>query len=252
MPSRKRNKAKEKRAKAAAAQSQARPKQSKWERWARWGRIKEEVQCSHGCDLIPMPGHAVYEFMNAIEEGVDSIESELEAIEKSFALHPEVWKDAEMRNISIRVLSAVGANLILYGKDTESILAGYIAKVMIILEHYNGEDDLGPAIVRGVALLRRSCADGMKFKYGNSRDVIRFFSKKVPCSCLEKKHKHAKKTMPKESRCDGCMVVKERKSLMVCSRCRIAHYCCRECQVADWPNHGALCRIIVEQLALDS
>jgi len=31
--------------------------------------------------------------------------------------------------------------------------------------------------------------------------------------------------------------------LLKCSKCGLAKYCSRECQVADWPNHKKLCRL---------
>ena len=147
-----------------------------------------------------------------------------------------------MRRIAIQIMSTVGTNLILRQEMEieKTVPIGVFAKTIIPLERYNGEDTLDLALFRGTAAV-------IKFNSCNSRDVIGFFSKRIPCSCLERKYKHAKKTMPKVSTCEGCKSVKERKSLMVCSRCRIVHYCCRECQVVDWPNHAVDCHFLVAQ-----
>lgn len=39
------------------------------------------------------------------------------------------------------------------------------------------------------------------------------------------------------------------KQLSKCGRCLLAYYCCRECQVADWKNHKALCKDKQEQVS---
>ena len=35
----------------------------------------------------------------------------------------------------------------------------------------------------------------------------------------------------------------ERSSVRVCSKCRLAHYCSRQCQIDDWPVHKNDCLI---------
>ena len=37
-------------------------------------------------------------------------------------------------------------------------------------------------------------------------------------------------------------LIKELPSLSICSRCRLARYCSRECQVSDYKNHKSLCK----------
>ena len=71
----------------------------------------------------------------------------------------------------------------------------------------------------------------------NMRDVLKFYRKRVACSCLKDIHLEARKTLPKLGVCFCCESVKERALLMVCSRCRYSQYCSRKCQIADWPKH---------------
>jgi len=74
------------------------------------------------------------------------------------------------------------------------------------------------------------------------RDLLKFYRKRTSCSCLKKTHLKARKTSPKTGICFGCGKEKERASLSVCSRCKIGiGYCSRECQVATWPLHKAVC-----------
>ncbi len=37
--------------------------------------------------------------------------------------------------------------------------------------------------------------------------------------------------------CGNC----KKEAIKKCSRCEAVYYCCRECQVNDWPNHKGLC-----------
>jgi len=76
---------------------------------------------------------------------------------------------------------------------------------------------------------------------GNERDVVRFLKKRISCSCLNDMHKQAKK-LPKVGMCYGCKKKKERKDLMICNSCRIAQYCCIDCQEQDWSKHKRMCR----------
>jgi hypothetical protein len=39
--------------------------------------------------------------------------------------------------------------------------------------------------------------------------------------------------------CNNCQEKKEK--LMTCGKCKIAKYCCKECQVLDWDNHKESC-----------
>ena len=78
------------------------------------------------------------------------------------------------------------------------------------------------------------------------RDALKFFSKRVSCSCLKTMHQKARTTLPKLGRCTGCNRIKERVALSVCSRCMITQYCSRECQVTDWPQHKKACDEIVK------
>ena len=73
------------------------------------------------------------------------------------------------------------------------------------------------------------------------RDLLKLYSKRITCSCLKKMYSEARKTLPKVGSCESCAKVMERSSLMVCSKCRVHQYCCRECQVTAWPKNKNSC-----------
>ena len=78
---------------------------------------------------------------------------------------------------------------------------------------------------------------------GGERDQIRFFAKRLTCSCLKERYARAK-SEPKIGPCHHCMQVKKGASLRVCDGCRIAQYCAVGCQRADWLEHKKICDFV--------
>ena len=85
--------------------------------------------------------------------------------------------------------------------------------------------------------------------WANDRALVSFFRKRIHCKCLDEKNEE-KKGQTKSSMCyhDKCKFNRfqrvEKSKTMCCSRCRSAHYCSRDCQVADWPRHKLYCHEI--------
>ena len=73
------------------------------------------------------------------------------------------------------------------------------------------------------------------------REMLKFYSKRLSCSCLKEKYKHTRKTLPKIGQCWQCKQEKERASFVTCGRCKVPLYCSRGCQVADWLDHENDC-----------
>ncbi len=86
----------------------------------------------------------------------------------------------------------------------------------------------------------------LKLYNADEHTLCSFFRNRIPCSCLNKKYKEVKSLTKK----DVCWNIDcnqpdrfdvDNKSIMCCSRCRQASYCCRECQEIDWPKHKINC-----------
>ena len=79
---------------------------------------------------------------------------------------------------------------------------------------------------------------------GNMAQGLHFLRKRIPCNCLDAMYKKARDVLPRIPRCSNmnCRAFTDKKELQVCTKCKTAQYCSRECQVADWPEHKHRCR----------
>ena len=88
-----------------------------------------------------------------------------------------------------------------------------------------------------IVVKRRATKAGYKFIRGNRRDVVKFVVKRLPCTCLTELHHTIREKVLKVGNCFGCANRLPRSQLLVCTGCRIAEYCSKECQRAHWSNH---------------
>ena len=76
---------------------------------------------------------------------------------------------------------------------------------------------------------------------GCERSTVKFYYKRISCSCLDTKYEEMK-CQPKKGVCSGCDQYKDRSTLRVCAGCNRHQYCSRKCQIDDLPNHKAMCK----------
>lgn len=249
MPSRKRNKGKDRKVKKAEMKAEA-EKVETYEIWKSWALGRghgvnergELVQwretatpplsattfniCNHREHvLIPGIDHPVSKYLNVFFNG-RTLKRE------TFVLHAEVHNNDSYRKMAIHILVSVGTNF-LTARIPESEVYK-IADAIAFLENYEGDFDSAFYSRRYNNKLR-----DLNLGLGCSirRDILKFFSKRIACSCLKEMYSDARRSLPKVGQCNNCGVIKERVLLSVCSRCRIAQYCSRECQVYDWSRH---------------
>ena len=267
--SRKKNKGKERKAKKVKNEREIAHKM-----W--WGMAKGDakfvgktVTCDHGFggdDLVPndieLPNdldHPVASFMNdlIVNWNRDKDGSVLNKITSLFKTHTQVWNDDSYKKMVINIMIRIGTNNMLV--ETGANIGGAIsmAKSITLLEHYNGDGCLNKTInSRRVQTKMRdlnssTCIDlaeisNIRISNIRSREVLKFFFKRISCSCLKEMYQVARRTQPKTGNCFGCRQEKERVALSVCSRCMVHHYCSRKCQVADWPKHKKECDILCQ------
>ena len=171
-------------------------------------------------------------FMNKANNANVHVEKYLQ---DTFTRHQEVWDNESNREMAINMFIAIGTNLLLSNKRGNS----FLAQATVILENYDGIGIIS-------TLNSRVTATKMRDLLGSSakhRDELKFFRKRTSCKCLKDMHLEVRKVSPKLGTCYHCKEEKGRALLMVCSSCRIAHYCSRQCQVANWSGHKRECNI---------
>lgn len=60
----------------------------------------------------------------------------------------------------------------------------------------------------------------------------------------EKKPNTSTKGLSSTNKCGECSLPAEKK----CSSCELAYYCCRQCQVKNWPTHKSFCKLNAKRL----
>ena len=250
MPSRKRDKGKERKAKKAEqeakkVESERGIARKTWQGWARGEDMYEPdrwrviTQCNHGCALI-IPddnSHPVTNFMDTFftdcffNEGTHIVDN----LTDTFNQYPEVWNTGPYQKMTRDLMLRIGTNLILGNKANVWAVLREIAHIVMLLDNYDGSGSIDSTVNSRVVLskMRDICS---------LRDLLKFYRKRTTCSCLKKMHLETRKSRPKKiGGCHNCGQKKDRALLAVCSRCRIFHYCSRECQIAAWPKHKRMC-----------
>jgi hypothetical protein len=255
---RKREKGKARKAKAAAAaqlaatqevpcnaRALARQSMVDSQEWRIWAMVGLTHGCNHGCPVLPAPDHVVSLFMDAMWDRSGVQESVVRFISNIFDNYRQVWDNATLRKLALNILLAIGTNTILGTDDLDLQDAmNYLAVTTAVMEQYNGNGKDGFHL----AMCKTNLVAG-DTRWGGERENIRFYLKRISCTCLKAKYSMIKKLQPtRTSGCDICKQIKVRSSMMLCGRCKVVQYCSKECQAADWPIHKCHCRIIHEQI----
>ncbi len=85
-----------------------------------------------------------------------------------------------------------------------------------------------PSVLMEVFRSSAGSLKNMDIAFGCDRSLIKFFTERIPCSCLDDIHAAAKLYLPKISLCDHCGIKSERRSMLWCSKCRAFQFCSRE------------------------
>lgn len=208
MPSRKRAKGKER--KASLAIKRAALARASWFQFIKYGEQNKSIQCRHGLDelsiSIPPQGHCVSNMLDVFGKDTDDSneQSMYEFMEELFNEHPEVWGDDNNRTMAMNILLNLGTNHILRG---EYITASSYARAAAVIEKHEMGGSFESAFFRGARNV-------IKINGGNRRDLLKFYYKRISCSCLKFKYKNAAKL--KRGNCFGCLQTFDRTVLYVC------------------------------------
>ena len=254
MPSRKRNQGKQRKAKAASAatttsaSSEALLQSSEQDdKLAQLINNLSLKKCDHGRPTLA-EGDACKLFMSEFERSL-VLPNDNKAICIYNCAYEALQSAADYSHIQINgydveqasdCLFALGADFLLEAVHTRQegpLLKAYAVAVAIVLcensSHALQQDQIGayPVICKRIGDLTG----------GGSRETVSFFAKRLDCSCLKEMYKHVKGEK-KTAICCHCHQTKERKTLMLCSECKIAQYCSAKCQKDHWPKHKNHCR----------
>ena len=203
-------------------------------------------KCLHG---IPQKLDEVsFQFMDAFRASFnDALDADVNSDGCSFpsylllATDATMDKFAEEWNDAAKIVEAM--SFLLY-EGAQAVLDGDIdhAQIMAVLVRYF-EEHIAVELKQTKAL-----TSWPKLHEASEADIhtlVTFFKKRIPCSCLDEKHKEVK-DITKVSICYNpqCPIPQgevERRKTMCCSGCRMVIYCSRECQKADWAEHKSKC-----------
>ena len=263
MPSRKRNKGQARRAKAAASTTAA-PANSASLR-PKIAHIFEtnNACCRHGSPVTFPPGHAVCgRFFHAFFDGFTALSQSQgiisrcgNSLEAAYKRYPDALDANNKKNLQLIVdcFSGLGAQYIIDSELEEDyetfhfMTACLCACVVLILEAYQPSTGIR-GILHAGAYAFRVGPDALKnldISYRCKRSIIKFFHKRIPCSCLEEKYK-TRKCEPKQAVCSHCDTKRDRREMFICTKCESSQYCSRECQLGHWPDHKGICREVSE------
>jgi len=247
--SRKRNKGKERKAKREAKEEAKKEESDRADVNAFWRSFCiSNKGCNRGHAILIRDDDPISNFMDqfCLNFRVKEMTSS-QNVRELFKSHTQVWNNDTYRKSAILLLVIIGTNMLVNVKEENWDMEGYnnwlicIAQAIVVLEQYNGADDIDEVLNKQVVASKGRDLDPIVSS--ERRDVLKFFRKRTPCKkCVKKMHLEArKKTSSKMGKCHNCEEVKERVALSVCGRCKIAHYCSRECQISAWPEHERRC-----------
>ena len=212
------------------------------------------ITCDHGCAPCLSQDHPVSNFMDEfITYWNSGCESTTEMIVPTIKSHSEVWNNERYREMVVKIMTRMGTNMLISArivgtnmllKDHECIFGAlHLARAISVFENHDCKFRVHTTLNSSeVATKMRDFRSNVS---SYMRDALKFFSKRITCSCLNAIHQNARKTITKTGLCCGCDKEFKRVALSVCSRCMITQYCSRECQVADWHDHERDCNLYV-------
>ncbi|KAL7548059.1 hypothetical protein ACHAWF_011345 [Thalassiosira exigua] len=152
------------------------------------------------------------------------------------ALQPEILGDANLREaLKWRFLRGATAAMVEEDHSEAQLMAlGGCGVAVVIIESFD-ENSNELDIHDDVCWKHRYVFNGCR------RSIVKFFAKRIPCKCLDGLLSEVQ-SQPKTGLCFTCSEKKDLRELMVCNGCKVADYCSVECQESDWPQHQKHCK----------
>ncbi len=203
-------------------------------------------KCRHGFAQLPK-GHICLQFVQKYKEeyeekadadmniGMVLTTSFLSLYEK----YPEVCKDSDKMDLV--------ASYCLY-TGTEQLLLGIADNARVYATFACFFDEMKEVFLN-VAQATPNWTKAIELNTADEHTLVQYFRKRNPCSCLDGKYNEAKSITKMGRCCNSTCTLPDKKAkrgaMFYCTGCRLANYCSRECQVADWGRHKEGCKAAV-------
>jgi hypothetical protein len=179
----------------------------------------------------------------AIERGViDLAENFLAAMTDTKEKYEQVWMNVTMMEKVVSRLLCIGTMHILEGNSEGARCVAYYATYL---------EQVAGAFHKKYAIM--NCSKVLEKLEADEHTVVRFFQRRIPCSCLDEKYKEVKSITKMGICCNPECSYPGRKvarsKMLYCTRCCAVNYCSSECQAADWPSHRECCNSLVAMKA---
>ena len=251
MPSRKKAKGRaRKAAKAAKEQEEAAVANQDGSLEAQMQRLTmDDLLCRHGFELESREERLCLEFVKAFSDGFlahasaganDNASCLIEGTNATKEQFASVWNDLAMMKHVVSCLVASGAQYILDGDNLSARIEASFACYFEQLIAFNMKT--APMI---------DCHSIGELQMSDINTLVNYFRKRIPCKCLDKRHKEVK-SVTKMGRCcnSTCSLPDrqvERKKMFRCTGCSSMYYCSYECQKAHWKSeHKKICKVVAD------
>eukprot|EP00984_Skeletonema_dohrnii_P031392 scaffold23806_cov72-Skeletonema_dohrnii-CCMP3373.AAC.2 len=207
-------------------------------------QLQQLELCGHGLDLSSKADANCTKFVTAFEDafqckadkGGDLSSCLIAAHDATKDEFAKVWNDSAKMEIVISYFLYVGAQDILEGSyDSARVFAAFARYI---------EQQTAVVSKQTQAVVNFPKVNEI-FNPSDMHTLVKFFRKRIPCSCLNKKYDEVKSITKigvcYNPKCSVPLGKVERSKTMYCSRCRCATYCSHGCQKAHWAQHKPDC-----------
>ena len=210
-----------------------------------------QLSCQHGADpqllntdnIVFQCVHTFGKVFNEAENHGELSSSLLAARAATSDEFVEVWHNSAKTEMVISILLSKGTQDLLDGKYDDARKAAAFARQF---EQHNAT-----VLQQTHSLI--NWPKIFEMYYADMHTLVKFFWKRIPCSCLDEKCQEVKDITKMgycwSPHCKFPNRMMERNKTKYCSRCRNAVYCSRECQEADWSRHKCHCDLCTEVIA---
>ena len=107
--------------------------------------------------------------------------------------HEAVLNDDDNKNMLLHILISIGTNWMIYDNANQSSI---VAHAIMILERYSlyGETPDYDAVCSNRVIASKYILHQISLDNGISRELLKFFRKRITCECLKKMHLEARKS----------------------------------------------------------